>query len=82
MIRYDPFVSVRVPRGGEPEVFQFSGVPTIHEARLVKGATTTCQTDAWADPFFRFRSLNIISATFAVADIERTEPVVQGARPR
>lgn len=77
MIRYDPFVSVRLNEGGEAEVFQFSGAPVVHEARLAKGAAVTCQTDAWADPWFRLRSLNAISATFAVADLERTAPAVQ-----
>ena len=80
MIRYDPLLSVRVPGGDEAEVFQFSGAPTIHEARLAKGASVTCQTDAWGDPWFRLRSLNMISATFAVADMELTEPAVQEAR--
>jgi hypothetical protein len=80
MIRYDPLLSVRVPGGDEAEVFQFSGAPTIHEARLAKGATVTCRTDAWTDPWFRLRSLNMISATFAVADMELVEPAVQQAR--
>jgi acetoacetate decarboxylase len=81
MIRYDPYIAVRVPGGDEAEVIQFSGAPTIHEARLAKGATVTCRTDAWSDPWFRLRSLNMISATFAVADLELTEPVVQQLRP-
>jgi acetoacetate decarboxylase len=81
MIRYDPLLSVRVPGGDEAEVFQFSGTPTIHEARLAKGATVTCRTDAWTDPWFRLRSLNMISATFAIADMELIEPAVQQLRP-
>lgn len=72
MIRYDPFVSVRRTDDDQVEVVQFSGAPAVHEARLSKGAGVTCQTDAWADPWFRLRSVNMISATFAVADIERT----------
>jgi hypothetical protein len=79
MIRYDPLVSVRRTEDDRIEVFQFSGAPVVHEARLAKGAVATCQTDAWADPWFRLRSLNMISATFAVADLERTAPVVQQA---
>ena len=81
MIRYDPLLSVRVPGGDEAEVFQFSGAPAIHEARLAKGATVTCRTDTWTDPWFRLRSLNMISATFAVADMELIEPAVQQLRP-
>jgi hypothetical protein len=80
MIRYDPLLSVRV-RDGEAEVIQFSGAPVVHEARLAKGATLTCQTDAWADPWFRLRSLNMISASAAVADMELTAPAVQPLRP-
>jgi acetoacetate decarboxylase len=80
MVRYDPLVSVRAT-DGDPELIQFSGAPTVHEARLAKGATATCHTDAWADPWFRLRSLNTISATFAVADLSLTEPAVQQARP-
>jgi hypothetical protein len=80
MIRYDPLLSVRVPGDDEAEVIQFSGAPAVHEARLAKGATVTCRTDAWADPWFRLRSLNMISATFAVADMELIEPAVQEAR--
>jgi len=80
MIRYDPLLSVRVPGGDEAEVFQFSGAPTVHEARLAKGATVTCRTDAWTNPWFRLRSLNMISATFAVTDLELIEPAVQQAR--
>jgi hypothetical protein len=72
MIRYDPFVSVRRTDDGELEVVQFSGAPVVHEARLSKGAGATCQTDAWSDPWFRLRSVNMISATFAVADLQRT----------
>ncbi|HZQ38086.1 MAG TPA: acetoacetate decarboxylase family protein [Dehalococcoidia bacterium] len=72
MIRYDPFVSVRRTEDDELEVVQFSGAPAVHEARLSKGASATCQTDAWADTWFRLRSLNMISATFAVADLQRT----------
>lgn len=79
MIRYDPLLSVRV-RGGEAEVIQFSGTPAVHEARLSKGATVMCQTDAWADSWFRLRSLNMISASFAVVDLELTAPVVQTPR--
>jgi len=79
MIRYDPLLSVRV-RDGEAEVIQFSDAPTVHEARLAKGASVTCLTDAWAAPWFRLRSLNMISATFAVADMELTEPAVQSLR--
>ena len=81
MVRYDPFVSMRVPEEDEPEVIQFSGPPSVREARLAKGASITCQTDAWSDPWFRLRSLNMISATFAVVDMELTEPVVQQQRP-
>lgn len=80
MIRYDPLVSVRVG-SDEPEVFQFSGAPTVHEARLAKGAMLTCRTDAWSDPWFRLRSLNMISASSTVAGMELTAPVVQAARP-
>ena len=80
MIRYDPLISVR-RRDGEAEVIQFSGTPTVHEARLAKGATVICQSDAWTDPWFQLRSLNMISASFAVVDAELTEPVVQSARP-
>ncbi|HLZ69232.1 MAG TPA: acetoacetate decarboxylase family protein [Dehalococcoidia bacterium] len=79
MIRYDPFVSVRRDEDDKIEVFQFTGAPVVREARLAKGAVVACQTDAWADPWFRLRSLNMISATFAVADLERTAPVVQPA---
>jgi hypothetical protein len=79
MIRYDPLLSVRV-RQGEGEVIQFSGAPSVHEARLAKGATTTCLTDAWTDPWFRLRSLNMISASFAIADMELTAPAVQTLR--
>ncbi len=81
MVRYDPFVSVRVPGGDEAEVIQFSGPPAIHEARLAKGAAVTCRTDVWPNPWFRLRSLNMISATVAVADLELTEPVAQQLRP-
>jgi hypothetical protein len=81
MVRYDPLVSVRAAGGDEMEVIQFSGAATVHEARLAKGAAVICRTDAWADPWFRLRSLNVISATVALADLERTEPVVQQARP-
>lgn len=77
MIRYDPLLSVRLAPGGEAEVIQFSGAATVREGRLAKGAAATCQTDAWADPWFRLRSLNTISATFAAADLELTAPVVQ-----
>jgi len=80
MIRYDPLLSVR-GREGEAEVIQFSGAPVVHDAKLAKGATITCTTDAWADPWFRLRSLNTISATLAIVDTELTEPVVQQARP-
>ncbi|MGE0543137.1 MAG: acetoacetate decarboxylase family protein [Dehalococcoidia bacterium] len=79
MIRYDPLMSVRV-RQGEAEVIQFSGAPAVHEARLAKGATVRCQTDDWSDPWFRLRSLNMISASFAVTDLEVTAPVVQTLR--
>lgn len=80
MIRYDPLISVRAADDGEAEVFQFSGAPTVHEGRLAKGATITCQSAAWADPWFRLRSLNMISATFALADMELTAAQVQGQR--
>lgn len=79
MIRYDPLVSVRV-RQGEAEVIQFSGAPAVQEARLAKGATVNLHADDWSDPWFRLRSLNMISASFAVADLEMTEPVVQTLR--
>jgi hypothetical protein len=81
MIRYDPLLSVRVPGGDEAEIFQFSGAPTIHEARLAKGAGVSYRTDVWTDPWFRLRSYNMISATFAVADMELTEPAIQQLRP-
>lgn len=80
MIRYDPLISVS-RRDGEAEVIQFSGTPTVHEARLAKGATVICQSDGWTDPWFRLRSLNMISASFAVADVELTASVVQSSRP-
>ncbi len=76
MIRYDPFVSVRRGEGDQLEVVQFSGTPTVHAARLAKDASVACQTDAWSDPWFRLRSVNMISATFAVADLQRTAPEV------
>jgi hypothetical protein len=80
MIRYDPLVAVR---GGsdEAEVIQVSGAPVVREARLAKGATFTCRTDAWADPWFRLRSLNMISASSTLTDMELTAPVVQSSRP-
>ena len=80
MVRVDPFVTVRVPGGGEAEVIQFTAAPTVHEARLAKGAAVSYQTDAWSNPWYRLRSLNMISATFAVADLGFTEPVVQQLR--
>jgi hypothetical protein len=79
MIRYDPLLSVRV-RQGEAEVFQFSGAPVVHEARLAKGATVNCQADDWSNPWFRLRSLNTISASIAVVDLELTAPVPQTLR--
>jgi acetoacetate decarboxylase len=81
MVRLDPVVSVRATAGGEPAVIQFSAPPMMHEARLAKGATVTCHGTDWEDPWFRLRSLNMISATFAVADLGLTEPVVQHLRP-
>jgi acetoacetate decarboxylase len=75
MVRYDPFLTVRGGADGA-EVVQFSGAPAVHSARLAKGATITCRSDAWSDPWFRLRSLNMISATFAVADLELSEPNV------
>lgn len=75
MVRYDPLLTVRAGAEGA-EVVQFSGAPAVHSARLAKGATLTCRSDAWSDPWFRLRSLNMISATFAVADLELSAPVV------
>jgi hypothetical protein len=79
MIRYDPLVSVRILQG-EAEVIQFSGAPAVHEARLAKGATVNSHADDWSDPWFRLRSLNMISASVAVADLELTAPVSQSQR--
>jgi hypothetical protein len=79
MIRYDPLVSVRVLQS-EAEVIQFSGTPAVHEARLAKGARLNSHTDDWSDPWYRLRSLNMISASIAVADMELTAPVSQSLR--
>jgi len=81
MIRYDPSINVQVNAEGELEVFQFSGVPHVHEARLAKGASVVCNTDAWSNPWFRLRSLNMVAATFAIADLQLVAPVVQQPRP-